>query len=79
VLESRFVVEREKTFGDVALADTGATGIIIDKSVAEELKLNTFGEAEIVTLGTVVKCGFADVIDTPTAEACGILGLLGFS
>ncbi|MGQ9543669.1 MAG: hypothetical protein ACUVTM_06275 [Candidatus Bathyarchaeia archaeon] len=27
----------EKTFGDLALADTGATGIIIDESIAEEL------------------------------------------
>jgi len=51
----------ERTFSDVALADTGATGIIVDESIAEELRLRTFGEAKIVTLGTTVKCSFADV------------------
>ena len=55
------VCNGRKISGDVALADTGATGIIIDESVTEELGLKTFGEAEIVTLGTVVKCNFADV------------------
>jgi len=55
------VCSGERTFSDVALADTGATGIIIDESVSEELRLKTFGEAKIVTLGTVVKCSFADV------------------
>ena len=55
------VCNGERTFGDVALADTGATGIILDEPAAEEIKLKTFGEAKIVTLGTVVKCSFADV------------------
>jgi len=55
------VCNGERAFGDVALADTGATGIIMDESAAEEIKLKTFGEAKIVTLGRVVKCSFADV------------------
>ena len=49
--------------------DTGPTGIIIDESDAEELKLKTFSEAKkIVTLGTVVKCSFADVSIIEDAE-----------
>jgi predicted aspartyl protease len=63
------VCNGERTFGDVALADTGATGIIIDESVAEELKLKSFGEAKIVTLGTVVKCSLADVSNVIIEDA----------
>ncbi|KPV64489.1 MAG: hypothetical protein AOA65_0948 [Candidatus Bathyarchaeota archaeon BA1] len=63
------VCNRENVFSDVALADTGATGIIVDESVAEELKLKTFGEAKIVTLGTVVKCSFADVSNIVIEDA----------
>ena len=63
------VCNGERTFGDMALADTGATGIIIDESVAEELNLKTFGEAKIVTLGTVVKCSFADVSNVVIEDA----------
>jgi len=43
-----------RMFSDVVLVDTGATGIIIDESVAEGLRV--FGETEIAALGTVVKC-----------------------
>lgn len=63
------VCNEGKTFSDVALADTGATGIIIDESVAEELGLKTFGEAKIVTLGTVVKCSFANVSNVIVEDA----------
>lgn len=63
------VYNGERTFGDVALADTGATGIIIDESLAEELKLKSFGEAKIVTLGTVVKCSLADVSNVVIEDA----------
>jgi predicted aspartyl protease len=55
------VCNKGGTLSDMALVDTGATGIIIDESVIEELGLKTFGEAKIVTLGTVIKCSFADV------------------
>jgi len=63
------VCDGEKVFSDMALADTGATGIIIDESVAEELGLKTFGKAEIVTLGTVVKCSFANVSNVIVEDA----------
>jgi len=46
-----------------------ATGIIIDESFAEELELKTFGEAKIVTLGTVAKCNFADVSNVIVEDA----------
>lgn len=59
----------ERTFSDVALVDTGATGIIVDESAAEELKLKGFGEAKIVTLGTVVKCSLADVSNVVIEDA----------
>jgi predicted aspartyl protease len=45
----------------VVLVDTGATGVVVDEGMAEQLGLELFGEGKIVTLGSVVKCCFADV------------------
>jgi predicted aspartyl protease len=50
-----------RVFSGVALVDTGAAGVIVDESVAEQLGLKTFGEGVIVTLGSAVRCRFADV------------------
>ena len=51
----------DRSLSGVALVDTGTTGVIIDESVAEQLGLKTFGEGVIVTLGSAVRCRFADV------------------
>jgi predicted aspartyl protease len=50
-----------RVFSGVALVDTGAAGVIVDESVAEQLGLKTFSEGVIVTLGSAVRCRFADV------------------
>lgn len=50
-----------RVFGDAVLVDTGTTSIIVDELVAEELGLKVFGEVEVATLGSAVKCRFADV------------------
>lgn len=59
----------EKVFGDVAIVDTGITGLIIDELVAEELGLKVFGEVEVATLGSTIKCGFIDVENVVIEEA----------
>jgi predicted aspartyl protease len=51
----------DRVFSGVALVDTGATGVIVDEGLAEQLGLKTFGEGVIATLGSAVKCRFADV------------------
>jgi predicted aspartyl protease len=43
------------------LVDTGASGVIVDESLASELGLKTFGRGKIATLGATVECRFADV------------------
>jgi len=48
-------------FIGVALVDTGATHTVIDYLLAEHLKLEPFGEREIVTLGTKVQCQLVNV------------------
>ena len=55
------IMAHERGRSDVALVDTGATSTIIDSTLAEELKLKAFGERSVVTLGTTVKCSYADV------------------
>lgn len=45
----------------VVLVDTGATGVVVDEGMVEQLGLELFGEGKIVTLGSVVKCCFSDV------------------
>jgi len=56
-------------FSGVVLVDTGATGVMIDESVAERLGLETFGEGVIVTLGSAVECRFADVSSVAVEDA----------
>jgi predicted aspartyl protease len=34
----------DRVFSGVALVDTGATGVIVDEGLAEQLGLKTFGE-----------------------------------
>jgi predicted aspartyl protease len=51
----------EREFSGVVLVDTGASGVIVDESLASELGLKTFGRGKIATLGATVECRFADV------------------
>ena len=50
-----------KEFSGVVLVDTGASGVIVDESLASKLGLKTFGRGKIAILGAVVECRFADV------------------
>ena len=59
----------DRVFSGVVLVDTGATGVMIDESVAERLGLETFGEGVIVTLGLAVKCRFADASSVVVEDA----------
>ena len=59
----------EKVFSGVVLVDTGATGIVVDESLVEELRLKAFGEGEVATLGAAVKCRFADVTNVIIEDA----------
>jgi hypothetical protein len=44
-----------KEFDDVVLVDAGATGIMTDESLVEELGLKTFGRVKIAALGATVE------------------------
>ena len=59
----------DRVFSGVVPVDTGATGVMIDESVAERLGLKTFGEGVIVTLGSAVECRFADVSSVVVGDA----------
>lgn len=62
-----YVKARVKVYGeagmlsDTALVDMGATGIIADESIVEELGLRVFGRVRVATLGMAIECHLADV------------------
>jgi predicted aspartyl protease len=55
------IFSKYKELSEICLVDTGTSWIIADESVIKELKLKTFGEARIATLGIVIECKYADV------------------
>ena len=40
------------------ILDTGASGLVLDQRVADDLNLNTFGEVHVSGVSTKVKCAF---------------------
>ncbi len=55
------ICSETKGFSDISLVNTGATGIIADEALVDELELKVFGKVDVVTLGTLVKGYFTDV------------------